>query len=139
MNVVVARGEVAEEVGASHAIHGGGGGRRRRCAAGGGAVVEEFHLDAIHTFTGVVAAIVVGVDEDEVADVLLAQKDISPDDIMVTKLQGITAIQKLLGKKRFETLLSDLIIKPAGKPTLVDALDKRPEYGINKAIEDFKN
>ena len=78
-------------------------------------------------------------NEDEVADVLLAQKDISPDDIMVTKLQGITAIQKLLGKKRFDTLLSDLVIKPAGKPTLVDALDKRPEYGINKAIEDFKN
>lgn len=42
----------------------------------------------------------------------------------------------LLGKKRFEELLGDLITKPPGKPTLVPDTDKRP--AINTAIEDFQ-
>ena len=42
------------------------------------------------------------------------------------KLLGITAMQKLLGKSRFDELLSAYIEKPQGKPTLVPASDKRP-------------
>ncbi|MCF0134186.1 MAG: DUF2800 domain-containing protein [Blautia sp.] len=52
------------------------------------------------------------------------------------KLLGITAMTSLLGKKRFEELLSGLIHKPQGKPTLVPDSDKRPS--INTANEDFK-
>lgn len=52
------------------------------------------------------------------------------------KLLGITAMTSLLGKKRFEELLGDLITKPPGKPTLVPDTDKRP--AINTAIEDFQ-
>lgn len=51
------------------------------------------------------------------------------------KLLGITAMQKQLGKKKFEELLSGLVIKPEGKPVLVPDTDKRPEY--NPAANDF--
>ena len=51
------------------------------------------------------------------------------------KLLGITALQKLLGKSRFEELLTPYIEKPQGKPTLVRSSDKRPEW--NTAKNDF--
>lgn len=41
-------------------------------------------------------------------------------------LLGITAMEKAIGKKKFAELLADLVEKPAGKPTLVPADDKRP-------------
>jgi len=40
-------------------------------------------------------------------------------------LLGITAMEKVLGKKEFTRLLDDLIVKPEGKPTLVPDSDKR--------------
>ena len=51
------------------------------------------------------------------------------------KLLGITAMQKQLGKKKFEQLLSGLVIKPQGKPVLAPETDKRPEF--NTAADDF--
>lgn len=51
------------------------------------------------------------------------------------KVLGITAMQKLLGKSRFEELLALYIEKPQGKPTLVRSSDKRPEW--NTAKNDF--
>lgn len=51
------------------------------------------------------------------------------------KLLGITALQKLLGKSRFDELLTGLIEKPQGKPTLVPESDKRP--AMNNAKNDF--
>lgn len=51
------------------------------------------------------------------------------------KLLGITAMQKLLGKSRFEDLLEAYIEKPQGKPTLVPESDKRP--AMNTAKNDF--
>ena len=51
------------------------------------------------------------------------------------KVLGITAMTKLLGKKKFDELLSEQIVKPKGKPTLVTMSDKRK--AINSAKEDF--
>lgn len=51
------------------------------------------------------------------------------------KLLSITAMQRQLGKKKFEELLSGLVIKPQGKPVLVPESDKRPE--MNTAANDF--
>ena len=51
------------------------------------------------------------------------------------KLLGVTAMQKLLGKARFEEILAGLIEKPQGKPTLVPESDKRP--AMNNAKSDF--
>lgn len=41
------------------------------------------------------------------------------------KLYGITAMEKIVGKKKLTEILGDLIIKPAGKPVLVPDSDKR--------------
>ena len=51
------------------------------------------------------------------------------------KLLGVTAMQKLLGKSRFEELLRPYIENPQGRPTLVRSSDKRPEW--NTAKNDF--
>ena len=51
---------------------------------------------------------------------------------------GITAMQKLLGKTRFEKLLTPYIEKPQGKPTLVPESDKRPAYEPAQQIERAK-
>lgn len=51
------------------------------------------------------------------------------------KVLGVTAMQKLLGKSRFEELLAAYIEKSQGKPTLVPESDKRP--AMNTAKNDF--
>lgn len=51
------------------------------------------------------------------------------------KILGITAMQKMLGKSRFEDILAPYIEKPQGKPTLVPESDKRP--AMNTAKNDF--
>ena len=54
------------------------------------------------------------------------------------KVRGITAMQMLLGRSRFEELLSPYIEKPQGKPTLVPESDKRPAYEPAQQIERAK-
>ena len=51
------------------------------------------------------------------------------------KVLGVTAMQKLLGKIRFEELLAPYMEKPQGKPTRVPESDKRP--AMNTAKNDF--
>ena len=53
------------------------------------------------------------------------------------KLLGITALEKLLGKKKFAELLDGLVERPQGKPVLVPMEDRRPEMNI--ANIDFAN
>lgn len=55
-------------------------------------------------------------------------------------LLGITAMEKVVGKKKFSELLGDLVIKPAGKPVLVPLTDKRPEINSTESARaDFAN
>jgi hypothetical protein len=78
-------------------------------------------------------------DENAVAETLL-KAGYNEDQIYEKKLWGITAMEKLLGKTRFSELLKGLVIKPAGKPTLVPETDKRPEINSTAAaVADFKN
>ena len=56
-------------------------------------------------------------------------------DIFRKSLLPITEMEKLMGKQEFAEVLSGLIIKPAGKPTLVPITDKRP--AMTKANIDF--
>lgn len=62
-------------------------------------------------------------DEDKVAQAVEAAGE---DPYKPREVLGITAMTKLLGKKRFEELLGDHVHKPEGKPTLVPVSDKRP-------------
>ena len=71
-------------------------------------------------------------DDDMVAEKVKA----AGYDPYEKKLLGITAMTSLLGKKQFNELLGDMVVMPAGKPTLVPESDKRP--AINTAIDDFK-
>lgn len=52
------------------------------------------------------------------------------------KVLGLTEMQKLLGKQKFNELLAAFIVKPQGKPVLVPDTDKRPV--MNTAQDDFK-
>lgn len=55
------------------------------------------------------------------------------------KLYGITAMEKIIGKKPLIEYCGDLIIKPAGKPVLVLESDKRPELNsTDSAVKDFE-
>jgi hypothetical protein len=64
-------------------------------------------------------------DEDRVASTLL-NNGFERFHIFTEKLLGITAMEKAITKKKFDALLSQLVIKPEGKPTLVPLDDKRP-------------
>lgn len=78
-------------------------------------------------------------DADAVAEALI-NGGVDPAIIYVKSLKTITALEKDLGKKPFNELVGELIIKPAGKPTLVPEGDKRPEWNsADGAAEDFKN
>lgn len=72
-------------------------------------------------------------NEDKVAETVTS----IGKDPYEKKLLGITAMTTLLGKKKFNELLGDLVYKPEGKPTLVPESDKRPE--IKTAKEDFND
>ena len=57
------------------------------------------------------------------------------------KMLGLTALEKKLGKKDFQNLLSDLVVRPKGKPMLVPVSDKRAELnpaGVEFAAENEK-
>ena len=69
----------------------------------------------------------------------LTESGISEALIYEKKLLGISAMEKTITKKQFNTLLADLVIKPAGKPTLAPESDKRAEWQPgDSAADDFK-
>ncbi|GAB1462200.1 DUF2800 domain-containing protein [Pedobacter sp.] len=78
------------------------------------------------------------IDETKVAETLV-QKGFTEEEIFTPKkLLGITAMEKAISKTDFNRFLSDLVVKPPGKPTLVPQSDKRPEYNsAESAAQDF--
>ena len=78
------------------------------------------------------------VDQDAVAQRLI-ENDVPEAVIYERSLLGITAMEKAIGKKKFAELLDDLIVKPAGKPTLVPEGDKRVAISsVASAAADFQ-
>lgn len=77
-------------------------------------------------------------NSDKVVDRLVGE-GYDEDLLYERKLKTLTQIEGLVGKKRFEPLLGDLIDKPQGKPALVPAADKRPEFSpATSAAADFE-
>lgn len=77
-------------------------------------------------------------DEDAAAKAL-RKAGYKVSDIYKPKaLLGITAMEKLLGKHKMETLIAPYITKPPGAPTLVPETDKRPAINTaDQAAADF--
>jgi len=67
----------------------------------------------------------------------LETKGFNENTYTTTKLNGIGAIEKLVGKSEFGGLLGEYVIKPAGAPILAEEADKRPAMGIEQAVDDF--
>lgn len=76
------------------------------------------------------------IDETKVAKQLIKLK-YSANQFMISKLAGIVAIEKLVGKAKFPETLGGLIVKPQGAPTIALESDKRPAMGIEQAKKDF--
>lgn len=74
-------------------------------------------------------------DEDGLAQVLLKEGYAEEKIYKPKALEGITNLEKVVGKKKFAALGEKFIVKPPGKPTLVSEDDKRPE--LDSAEEDF--
>ena len=73
-------------------------------------------------------------DEIKVADTLKAA---GFDEALLyeRKLNGITNMEKLVGKKKLTELLGNLLVKPAGKPVLVPESDKREAINPTEAAK----
>lgn len=80
------------------------------------------------------------IDEDKALEIIFEQfPELDEADVTTTKINGITAIEKLVGRKKFIEKLKDVVVTPQGKPTLVPLQDKRPAMGIQQAQLDFSN
>ena len=78
-------------------------------------------------------------DEVKVAD-RLKQEGFDEAMLYERKLLGLTAMEKLVGKKKLTETLGELIIKPAGKPVLVPESDKRDAISTaEQAKADFED
>lgn len=78
----------------------------------------------------------VWLDHSKVVDAL--RDNLYPDKMTHnTKLAGIGAIEKLLGKVKFKEILGQHVTKPTGKASLVPSSDKRPAFGVESAKRDF--
>lgn len=74
-------------------------------------------------------------DEDEVTE---AAQKAGYTDIYKKSLIGITEMERLMGKKKFNEILGSLVYKPDGKVTLVPDSDKREAVKTATAEADFK-
>lgn len=82
---------------------------------------------------------VFNLDDTLIAGQLIA-KGFNEDDIWPRKLKTVSVLEKYLGKKEFEKLLGEFVVKPQGKPTLVPITDNRPAFGSSEsAAKDFEN
>lgn len=78
------------------------------------------------------------ITDDEIAAYQLLNAGFGAEVIYKPKaLRSITDLEKLCGKKMFGELMSGVIEKPPGKPTLVSADDKRHAIEIANIKNDF--
>lgn len=80
-------------------------------------------------------------DESAIAAALREAGFKETDIFKPRELLGLTAMEKLVGKKRFNTLAGKYVEKPEGAPTLAPESDNRPSirtHTAEKFADDFK-
>ena len=78
------------------------------------------------------------ISDPETAVAVLTKAGFQPSDYFrPSELKTISDLEKLVGKKNFNTLLGACVTKPQGKPTLAPSNDPRPAY--SQAEADFKD
>ena len=78
------------------------------------------------------------ITDEEFAIRMLKQNGYTDEQIMKpAALKTITELEKVTGKKEFNLVLGDVIVKPEGSPTLVSSDDPRPELKLGVTAEDF--
>ena len=78
-------------------------------------------------------------DEAKIAEELRKASYTEEQIYKPREIYGITAMEKLLGKRKFTELVGKYVEKPEGKPTLVPESDKRPELNtVEKAAAEFE-
>ena len=76
-------------------------------------------------------------DEHAAAMILMDEGQFIAEEIYKPQeLQSLTALEKLVGKKRLAELLQPVIRTAEGKPTLVPETDKRPAMRIIDEFDD---
>jgi len=70
---------------------------------------------------------------------ILKQNGIDEAVLYERKPVTLTQVEKLLSKSKFAELLSEYVIRPEGKPTLVPESDKREPLKRPGALDDFGN
>lgn len=73
--------------------------------------------------------------DDELAKRLLLRQGLAEEQITTVKLKGIGDIEKLVGKTKFNDVVGQAVVKPAGKPALVPDSDKRPALSLSAASD----
>lgn len=66
--------------------------------------------------------------DKEAARLALEATDLDPADYIKTDIVAMGQLEKLLGKSGFDQLIGPYVVKPPGKPALVDESDKRPPF-----------
>lgn len=72
------------------------------------------------------------------AKILTSTTILKEDEVYERKLLGPAAVEKLLGKGKFNTELTNLISKPLGQPVIAPEDDKRPTC-LADAAKEFSN
>jgi hypothetical protein len=70
--------------------------------------------------------------EDKVVDILIGE-DFDTFDIYNMELKSLTDLEKQLGKKKFNALLSAVITKSDGKPAIASEDDDRPAISVGSS------
>ena len=59
------------------------------------------------------------------------------NDIYKTEMISLTEFEKLMGKKKFQEVLGEYVVKPPGKLALVPDSDPRPAVDLDTAADEF--
>ena len=69
--------------------------------------------------------------------VIKAAKDAGFDDLYKQEMKSLTEIEKMMGKKTFNTVLGEYVLKPPGKLSLVPESDPRESVEVDGSPSEF--